>query len=65
LAFLSRLARLNCGDAGRMSAIFTRTALMRDRNDKPFTYYQLTIQKAINGLNWRPGAASSKNGWRL
>jgi len=38
---------------------------MRDRNDKPFTYYQLTIQKAINGLNWRPGAASPKNGWRL
>jgi hypothetical protein len=36
------------GDAGRMYAIFGRTALMRDSNTKPFTYYQLIIQKAID-----------------
>ena len=47
-AFLNRLARLTRGDAGRMHAIFGRTELMRNSNDKPFTYYQLAIQKAIN-----------------
>jgi hypothetical protein len=57
LALFNRLARLTRGDAGRMYAIFRRTALMRDSNDKPFTYYQLTIQKAIDGLNWWSGQA--------
>jgi len=47
LALSNRLARLTRGDAGRMYAIFRRTALMLVSNDKPFTYYQLTIQKAI------------------
>jgi hypothetical protein len=48
LALFKRLAILTRGDAKRMYAIFKRTALMRDSEDKPFTYYQLTIQKAID-----------------
>ena len=59
LALLNRLARLTHGDAGRMYATFRRTALMRDSKDKPLTYYQLTIQKAIDGMNWRPTQASN------
>ena len=54
LAMFNKLARLVDGDPGRMYAIFKETALMRDGNDKPFSYYQRTILKAINGLNWRP-----------
>jgi hypothetical protein len=60
LALFNRLARLTHGDAGRMYAIFSRTALMRYSNDKHFTYYQLTIQKAIDGMNWRPAQASTR-----
>jgi hypothetical protein len=59
LALFNRLARLTQGDADRMYTIFKRTALMRDSKDKPFTYYQLTIQKAIDGMNWRPAQAST------
>lgn len=59
LAFFNKLARLTNGDAGRMYAICKETGLMRDHDDKPFSYYQRTIQKAIDGLNWRPSQGST------
>jgi primase-polymerase (primpol)-like protein len=65
LALFNKLARLTNGEAGRMYAIFKETGLIRDHDDKSFSYYQRTIQKAIDGLNWRPGAVGSKNGRRL
>jgi hypothetical protein len=52
-ALFNKLARLTHGDPGRMYAVFKETALMR-HDDKHFGYYQLTIQKAIDGMDWQP-----------
>ncbi len=54
MALFNKLARLTNGDAGRMYSIFKETGLMRDNDDKPFSYYQWTIQKAIDDMGWQP-----------
>ena len=59
-ALFNKLARLTHGDPGRMYVIFKETALMR-HYDKHFGYYQLTIQKAIDGMDWRSEQMVKRN----
>ena len=55
LAFFNKVARLTNGEAGRMYAIFKGTGLMRDHDDKPFSYYQPDHQEGHR----RPELAAS------
>jgi hypothetical protein len=59
-ALFNKLSRLTHGDPGRMYVIFKETALMR-HDEKHFGYYQLTIQKAIDGMDWEPEPLVKRN----
>ena len=59
-ALFNKLSQLTHGDPGRMYVIFKETALMR-HDDKHFGYYQLTIQKAIDGMDWQPELLVKRN----
>ena len=62
LALLNLLARLTKGDPGRMHAVFQESGLPRDKTHDHPTYLARTIQKAIDGLGWRPTQSSSGKG---
>ena len=59
-ALFNKLSRLTHGDPGRMYVIFKETAWMR-HDEKHFGYYELTIQKAIDGMDWQPEPLVKRN----
>lgn len=58
LAMLNLLAQLTNGDPGRMYAVFKESGLMRVKAQDHPSYMARTIQKAIEGLGYRPVQAS-------
>jgi putative DNA primase/helicase len=60
-ALFNRLARVTGGSPTRMYAIFNESKLvLRDKTKDNRTYLARTIQKAIDGMNWLPAQASTR-----